>query len=164
MSEKTVHLRHAGGMRFEASTGSGHTIVLDDGVGDGGARPTEMLLVALVACTAMDIASLLVKKRQTFTGYSIEARGEQQSDYPQVYTWIEIVHVVAGPRLNDVAVRRSIELSATKYCPINAMVSAGPTEVRHRFRIHDTAFEPPEIREGLVMVTGPHAPVVTVAR
>jgi putative redox protein len=73
--------------------GSGHTIVLDDGEGDGGARPTEALLAALAACTAMDVCSLLTKKRQKFTAYAVEARGAQQQDYPHVYTWIELVHV-----------------------------------------------------------------------
>jgi putative redox protein len=127
-------------------------------VGDGGPRPTEALLAALVACTAMDVVSLLAKKRQRVTAYAVEARGTQRTDHPQVFTWVELIHVVTGPALDDVAVRRAIELSATKYCPISAMMSAGPTEVHHRYRIHDTATEPAEIREGEVMVTGPFAP------
>ena len=144
------------------ATGSGHTFIVDDGEGDAGPRPTETLLAALAGCTAMDIASLLVKKRQPFTGYRVEARGSQQEDYPQVYTWIELIHVVEGSRVDDVKVRRSIELSATKYCPISAMISAGPTEVHHRYRIVDNATNPAEIREGLVMITGPYAPLVAV--
>jgi putative redox protein len=163
MSEKRIVARHGGKMHFDLTTGSGHTVVLDDGEGDAGPRPTEMLLASLVACTAMDVVSLLVKKRQPFTAYSVEARGTQQTDYPQVYTWIELVHVVAGIAVDDVKVRRSIELSATKYCPINAMISAGPTEVHHRFRILDSATEPAETREGLVMVTGPSADVFATA-
>jgi putative redox protein len=164
MTQKTVVARHAGGMRFELSTGSGHELVFDDGVADGGPRPTEALLAALTACTAMDVASLLTKKRQAFTSYRVDAHGTQQTEYPQVYTWIELVHVVEGPGIDDRAVRRSIELSATRYCPINAMISAGPTEVHHRYRIHDTAVEPTETREGEVMVTGPHAVVGAMPR
>jgi len=159
MSEKHLTATFRGGMRFDLATGSGHTVVLDDGVGDAGPRPTEALLTSLSACTAMDIASLLAKKRQPFTAYRVEARGTQQEDYPQVYTWIELVHVVEGRNIDDLKVRRSIELSATKYCPISAMLSAGPTEIHHRFRIVDSASEPPEIREGEVMVTGPNAAV-----
>lgn len=162
MTEKTVIARHTGGMRFELSSGSGHQVVLDDGESDTGPRPTEMLLASLAACSAMDVVSLLKKKRQPVTAYTVEASGSQQTDYPQVYTWIRLIHVVEGPGVDDGAVRRSIELSATKYCPINAMVSAGPTEVHHRFRIIDTASEPPDIREGEVMVTGPFAPLVAV--
>ena len=85
------------------------------------------------ACTAMDVCSLLTKKRQKFTAYAVEARGAQQRDYPHVYTWIELVHVVEGAGIEDRAVRRSVELSATKYCPISAMISAGPTEIHHRY-------------------------------
>ena len=157
MTDKLVRAVHRGGMRFDLAAGSGHTIVLDDGEGDGGARPTEALLAALAACTAMDVCSLLTKKRQKFTAYAVEARGAQQRDYPHVYTWIELVHVVEGPGIEDRAVRRSVELSATKYCPISAMISAGPTEIHHRYRIEDTALEPTEVREGEVMVTGPYA-------
>ena len=94
MTEKSVSARHTGGMRFELATGSGHAFVLDDGESDTGPRPTETLLASLVACTAMDIASLLVKKRQAFAAYTVEARGVQQAEYPQVYTWIDLVHVL----------------------------------------------------------------------
>ena len=159
MSEKSVTARHTGAMRFALATGSGHEMILDDGQGGTGPRPTEALLASLAGCTAMDVVSLLTKKRQPFSAYSVEARGSQQAEYPQVYTWIELVHVVEGRDIDDVAVRRCIELSATKYCPINAMVSAGPTAVHHCYRIHDTASEPPDIREGEVLVTGPHATV-----
>jgi putative redox protein len=164
MSEKRLTVSHAGGMHFDIATGSGHDVILDDGVGDAGPRPTEALLYALVGCSAMDVVSLLVKKRQPFTAYRVEARGTQQEAYPQVYTWIELIHVVEGAGVDDVKVRRSIELSATKYCPINAMISAGPTEVHHRFRIVDTASEPAEIRESEVLVTGPNATVVVTAQ
>jgi putative redox protein len=163
VSEKTVLARQDGAQRFVVWTGSGHEVAMDDGPGDTGPRPTEAFLAALVACTAMDVASLLAKKRQAVTSYTVEGRGRQQEAYPHVYTWIEIVHVVEGLGIEDHAVRRSIELSATKYCPISAMVSAGPTEIHHRFRIRDSATEPAEVREAEVMVTGPNAAVAVGA-
>ena len=156
MTDKTVVARHEGGMRFALSTGSGHEMVLDDGVGNAGPRPTEALLAALVACTAMDVASLLTKKRQAVTTYTVEASAEQQEAHPQVFTRIDLVHVVEGPQVDETAVRRSIEISATKYCPINAMVSAGPTEVHHRYRIRLTSVEPAQVIEGEALVTGPN--------
>jgi putative redox protein len=111
----------------------------------------------------MDVVSLLVKKRQPFVAYAVEARGRQQDEYPQVFTWIELVHVVEGTGVDEAAVRRCIELSATKYCPISAMVSAGPTELHHRYRIEDPIGDgvAPSVREGEVMVTGPYAPLLT---
>ena len=157
MTEKTVLVRNDGGMRFVVRTGSGHEVVLDNGEGDGGPRPTEMLAAALASCSAMDVASLLAKKRQVVTRYTIETRAQQRDEFPQVFTRVDLVHVVEGPSLDLVAVRRSIELSATKYCPISAMISAGPTEVHHGYRVVDTSAVPPATTEGEVMVTGPFA-------
>ncbi len=145
-------------MRFTIETGSGHRLMVDDGVGNAGARPTETLIAALVACTAMDIASLLAKKRQAVTSYTVDALADQRDEYPQVFTRIDLVHVVDGPGLSLAAVKRCIELSATKYCPISAMISAGPTEIHHRYRVRDSATSAPEWLEGEVLVTGPNQP------
>ena len=73
-----------------------------------------------------------------------------------MFTEIEVVHEVAGPDLSEAAIRRSIELSATKYCPVSAMISAGATVVHHRYRIHATGAAPYEA-EGEVIATGPYA-------
>jgi uncharacterized OsmC-like protein len=72
-----------------------------------------------------------------------------------VLTEVTVTHEVWGPDLSEAAIRRAIELSATKYCPVNAMVSAGATEVHHRYRIHATGESPFET-EGEVVVTGPY--------
>ena len=69
MATKTAHLRLVDdGLQFEATVGSGHTLVLDDSARDAGARPAELLGVALAACTAMDVISILRKKRQAVSG------------------------------------------------------------------------------------------------
>lgn len=64
MSSKTVTATLEGdGLRLVARTGSGHTIVMDNAEGDAGARPSELLVVAQAGCTAMDVVSVLRKKR-----------------------------------------------------------------------------------------------------
>jgi hypothetical protein len=62
---------------------------------------------------------------------------------------------VAGPAVTEEAVRRAIELSATKYCPVSAMLSAGETAVHHRYVVRGTGDVPFEA-EGEVVVTGPY--------
>jgi hypothetical protein len=57
--------------------------------------------------------------------------------------------------VQEAAIRRCIELSALKYCPVNAMISAGATEVHHRFKVRGTGAAPYEA-EGEVVVTGPY--------
>jgi putative redox protein len=151
---RTATLVHEGGMRFVATTGTGRTITFGDDRAFNELSPVETLGAALAACSAMDVVSILTKKRQQITSYRVEVGGDQRDEYPQVYTRIDVTHYIEGTVLLESAVRRAIHLSAEKYCPVNAMVSAGATEVHHRFRMRCTGAEPHEA-EGEVAVTGP---------
>lgn len=152
--QRSATLVHDGGMRFTATTGSGRTIVFGDEAAAGELSPVETLAAALAACSAMDVASILEKKRQVWDLYRVEVAAEQREEYPQVYTRIDVTHIVEGTVVLEAAVRRAVELSATKYCPVNAMVSAGATEVHHRFRMRCTGARPKEA-QGEIAVTGP---------
>ncbi len=153
---KSVELHHQGGMQFHAEPSSGHPLDFDDRTSNLGGSPVETILTALGACTAMDVISIALKKRQVIDEYRVHVRGSQRDEYPQVLTDVTVVHEVTGRGLSEAAIRRSIELSATKYCPVNAMVSAGATVVHHRYVIHSTGAEPHEA-EGEVLATGPYA-------
>ena len=153
-THRSAELIHHGGMRFTATTGSGRTLQFGDDPERGELSPVETVAAALAACSAMDVVSILDKKRQIFDAYRIEVRAEQRDAYPQVFTRIDVTHVIEGPGVDEAGVRRAIELSASKYCPVNAMVSAGATEVHHRFRIRRAGAEPLET-SGEVVVTGP---------
>lgn len=142
-------------MQFVATPSSGHVITFDERASNLGGSPVETVLVALAACSAMDVISIAGKKRQAVERYEIEASGTQRDEYPQVFTDIDIVHVVRGTGLSEAAIRRSIELSATKYCPVSAMISAGATVVHHRYRIISDGERPFEAA-GLVISTGPY--------
>ena len=124
MGEKRVSLRHEGGLRFVAATGSGHDVVIDNAGGNTGPRPTELVLAAIAGCTAMDVVDILAKKRQVVDRYSVEVNGTQREKAPNVFTDITVLHVVEGD-VEMEAVRRSIELSATKYCTVSAQFAAG---------------------------------------
>jgi len=142
-------------MAFHAEPSSGHPMDFDDRESDTGASPVETVLTALGACSAMDVVAILAKKRQDVTAYRIDVTGTQRDEYPQVYTEVVLTHEVDGNDLSEAAVRRAIELSALKYCPVNAMISAGATTVHHRYRIRSegaVSFA----TEGEVLATGPY--------
>ena len=153
MATKTVTVSLDGdGSRFVALTGSGHAIVMDNAEGDSGPRPAELLVVAQAGCTAMDVASILRKKRQGFTRYEVRVAAEQRDDPPpHVFERIRIVHVVDGP-VEVEAVRRAIELSATKYCTVTGNLASGATEIHHAYLVHGADGEE---HYGEVVVTGP---------
>lgn len=139
--------------RVEARTSGGHPISMDadppegDGVMPG---PKETVLAALAGCTSMDVASILRKKRQVVDAYEIAVDGDSATEHPRVFTTIRVEHRVSG-EVGVEALRRSIELSATRYCPVNAMLSAVAT-IEHRYRLTDASGME---HEALVAVTGP---------
>jgi putative redox protein len=142
-------------MRFVASTGTKRTLVYGDEAPTGELSPVETIVVSLAACSAMDVISIAVKKRQRIASYRVQVEASQRDEYPQILTRVDVVHEIEGPLVDEVAMRRAIELSATKYCPVNAMLSAGATEVHHGYRIRNTGpngFE----ADGEVVVTGPY--------
>jgi putative redox protein len=153
---RTATLIHEGdGDRYVATTGSKRTIVYGDDIELGELGPVETVMVSLAACSAMDVWPISAKKRQRISRYEIQVEAIQRDEYPQVLTRIDITHVVEGPNVEEAAIRRAIELSALKYCPVSAMLSAGATEVHHRFVVRNTGAKPFE-ESGEVVVTGPY--------
>jgi putative redox protein len=96
----------------------------DEGVGgqNAGASPIHLLLLSLAGCTAMDVASILRKKRQQVTGLVVEVQGKQRSEHPKVYESVEVHYRVRGRGVDPKAVERAIDLSQTRYCPVIAML------------------------------------------
>ena len=140
-------------VRVDVLTGTGFPMVFDTGeAGDrrGGPGPTESVLAALAACTSMDVGSILRKKRQPAASYQIAVTGEKADDHPQVYTSIVVEHRVSG-EVEPEALRRAIELSATTYCPVSAMLSHS-VRIEHRYRL--TRDGQAEVA-ALVATTGP---------
>jgi putative redox protein len=142
------------GMRFVGGTGSGHAVVFDDEAGDSGARPIEVALAALGGCTAIDVIAILRKKRQQVTGYRVRLEGEQAAEQPHVYTAIRVVHEIDGDAVEPEAVRRAIELSASRYCSVGTMLAAGVTRISHWYVLRRT--RPADDDVGEVIALGPH--------
>ena len=140
-------------LRVDVVTGTGFGLTFDTGdAGEAraGPGPTESVLAVLAGCTSMDVGAILRKKRQPAASYQISVVGQKTDANPQVYTDIVIEHQVRGA-VEPEALRRAIELSATSYCPVSAMLSAS-VRIEHRYRL---------MREGqdevsaLVAITGP---------
>jgi putative redox protein len=142
-------------MRFAATTGTSRTLVYGDAFDKNELSPVETIVVSLAACSAMDVVAIAAKKRQVIDRYAIRVEAEQRDEYPQVLTRVRVIHEVQGPGVEEAAIRRAIELSATKYCPVNAMISAGATEVHHAYHVIRTGPDGFDVA-GDVVVTGPY--------
>jgi putative redox protein len=116
-------VRYGGDEFFIGQTPSGHAVIMDT-KGDRRAAPSpvELLLVSVAACTAADVISILLKKRQDVTDYNVEVTGTRVEDHPRKFTGFHIHHIVRGRNVSEQALARAIELSDTKYCSVSATV------------------------------------------
>jgi putative redox protein len=141
---KTAQAEYRGGMRFDISAGSGHSLTVDVSEADGGQNagfsPMELPLVALLGCIGMDVVSILKKKRQQVTGYAMSARGVRAETHPQVFVEITVEHTFTGHGIEQTAVDRALELASTRYCSVSAMLGK-TAEIVHTTRIVEAGGE-----------------------
>lgn len=116
-------VRFAGDEFFVGTTESGSSLVIDT-KGDRHSAPTpmELLLIAVAGCTAVDVVSILEKKRQVVTQYRIEIEGTRADEHPRKFVGINVHHIVYGRGVSETAVADAIRLSDEKYCSVAATV------------------------------------------
>ena len=132
-------IRYAGDDLFVAITPSGHAQTIETRhERSAAATPMELLLLALGSCTAVDVISILRKKREQVTDYRVEVRGERRAEHPRKYTRFEVRHIVRGRGVSEKAVAQAIELSETKYCSVAATLNPG-AEIVSSFEIQEDA-------------------------
>ena len=132
---QTATVKWIGEEKFSAISPSGHAMIFDaDSTSNKAPTPMEMLLMALGACTAVDVVSILQKKRQKLESLEVVCSGERAPDPPKVWTKLEIVFRLRG-QLEEAAVKRAIELSEGKYCSVSAMLRKTAT-LTWRHEIH----------------------------
>jgi len=115
----TIH--YAGNDFFVGIAPSGHALTLDtNGERSAAPSPLELLLVSLGACTAADVITVLLKKREQVTDYRIEVHGDRREEFPKSFRRMEVRHILKGRKLNEASVAKAIELSTNKYCSVAA--------------------------------------------
>lgn len=118
---------------FTSETPSGNNFAMDTHPEMGGENlgptPLEAFQAALAACSAIDVVSILHKKKQNVTAYRVEVSGERPppGEFPRPFTSIRLTHIVCGVGIDPAAVARAVELSDQKYCSVSATLRQGPT-------------------------------------
>jgi putative redox protein len=135
MEAKLIYVK---GMQFVGESSTGHAIVVDgdheSGGEDSGMRPSELLLLALGGCTAMDVISILKKKKQEVTSFEVIVRGDKAETHPKRFVNLTVEYVIKGKGISEEAVQRAVELSTEKYCSVKSTIESG-MKVDHTFRI-----------------------------
>jgi len=106
---------------FVGITPSNNAVTIDtDHLRHSAPSPMELLLLALGSCTAVDVISILQKKREKVTNYRIEVRGQRRDQHPRSYEGMEVHHIVTGRNISEQSLSKAIELSEKKYCSVAA--------------------------------------------
>jgi putative redox protein len=120
----TATVKWIQGKQFVGVDSTQHSVVLstpDEGIG---IKPSDLLLIALASCTAVDVVEILEKKRMELTHLEISSSGEQDQNPPWTFRKIHLHYKIGGRNLTEKAVAQAIQLSEEKYCSVAATVRA----------------------------------------
>lgn len=111
---------------FETRGRSRKKVVFDapeKGIQPKGVGPTEAVLLAMAACSSMDVVSILRKMRQELRGLEVTIEGVRAAKPPRVYTSIHVEYLAQGKELSPEKVKRAVSLSLRKYCSVGVMMA-----------------------------------------
>ena len=121
-----VYLKQVDNFSLAAKAESNHWLAIDERVEDGGngaaTGPMELMLISVASCSAMDVISILKKRRVVNILLEIEVEGDRRDEHPRIYTNIHLKYIVTGKDIKEKDVARAIRLSEDKYCSAIAMV------------------------------------------
>lgn len=122
-----AQLNFESGMRLIGTNERGNTTAFDTTEEHGGngsaASPMEILLQSTAACSALDIVSILNKKRKTITSLIIDLEAERADTYPRVFTSMKFIYRLVSPDASQADLERAVEMSQTTYCSAAAMAT-----------------------------------------
>lgn len=129
-----INLNYKGDEEFSAVNETGNEVQIDMLPADQKQyqSPTQLLLSAVGACGAVDIVSMIKKRRKTFIDLKAEVTGERREEHPRGFTKIHLHYDLYSPDLTDEEAERIVDLATTKYCSVAASLSAEQT---HSFKI-----------------------------
>ena len=84
--------------------------------------PKELVLNAMMGCTAMDVVSMLKKMRQEITEFKMEIDAEKTAEHPVHFSHAELIFLLKGSIDPEKAIK-AVDASLTKYCGVNYMIS-----------------------------------------
>ena len=136
---------------FTGLADSGYPVKLDsDSSPETGVGPVELIAIALAGCTAMDVISILTKKKEQVKSFDVKVKAERASDYPKVITHASLEYLVVGHNINEGALLKAIDLSVKKYCPVHAMLEkAFPIEMNYSIFEDDGKGKQRLVKKGL---------------
>lgn len=127
-------------MVFEGIDKNGLSITMDaspDSFGqNAGPTPMNVVLMALGGCSSMDIMFILRKIRDRIKDYKVSINAKNNPKHPKVFTDIELRYSFWGIDIPTEEIKKAVELSLERYCPVNAMLSKS-ANIKYSIELND---------------------------
>jgi putative redox protein len=137
----SASVKWIGGKQFVGIDSTQHSVVISTPSEGIGMKPSDLLLVAVASCSAVDVVEILSKKRMPLTTLEICASGEQDSEPPWTFRKIHLRFCMTGKNLTEKAVAQAIQLSEEKYCSVAATIR-GVAQITTSFEIRSDEVTP----------------------
>lgn len=116
-----VSLKWISGLKFLLTDNENRQVFLDSskegGGEDDGFKPIHLFMASIAGCMAMDIVSILKKKREDLKEFGVEITGERASEHPKRFIKIDIKFRV-NEEVKKEALKEAFLLSKEKYCSV----------------------------------------------
>lgn len=130
LNNESINFVNTNSIGVEVIADPSHTI---------GAKPTELLLMALASCSSYDVVGILQKGRCEISDVKCQVSAKRADSIPAVFTEIHLHFVITGKALKDSQVAKAIELSANKYCSIGIVLARGGVRLSHDYQLIDVS-------------------------
>lgn len=96
--------------------------------------PMDLVLSALASCAAVDIVSMIKKKRKTFVDLKSQTSAERAESHPRKFTKIHIKYIITSPDLTDKEAEKVIDLAVSSYCSVASSLDPS-IDLTHSFEL-----------------------------
>jgi putative redox protein len=136
VDKSVVNVRWGGGGSFSASDSDGHvSLIQTHSEKDAKAlSPSQLFLASMGACSAVDLVTILSKRRKKLESLNVTVEGERAEGFPARYTKISLLYRVKGEGIEMEELKRALNLSMEKYCSF-ALTVKNSAPVEWSFRV-----------------------------
>lgn len=127
------------GMHFVGHTDNDLEVHFDTAPANGGsgtaASPMQMMLQSVAACSAIDVVSILRKRRRQIDTLRVDMSAERAETHPRVFTTMHLSYIIESPDVTEDDMQRAIMLSQDQYCSASAIVKRSGCVITWDYRI-----------------------------
>ena len=134
--EINVSMSYVDDEKYQVKNASGNKLLVDMYSQDKKKNfsPMELLLSAVASCAAVEIVSMIKKRRRDFKDIKAKVSGIRAETHPMYYKEININYIIYSEDLQDNEADRFISLALTKYCSVGSSIRKD-TIINHNFKI-----------------------------